>query len=410
MKKLAAAALILLLAGLIHLSALSEAEDITGKCGFHLSEGYPRPILDRSVITGWQPSGDPAEVRVDFPEDAGYFCIDWMTEPINFCFAQYDGCGNVLSESSQDNFLVSLCQVFVLDPDTESACLRFSQPNQAILEACVFSRGELPKDVKNFMPAYEKCDLMVVSAHQDDEWIFFGGIIPYYEHVMDKRVQVVYMADCGRYRREEALDGLWASGMRTLPEFINLEDENITSIDTALENWGGHDGLAAVLAERIRRFQPEVILTHDIAGEYGHIQHILTAWFMKTAIEAAADPSFHPESSEKYGAWQVKKLYLHLAANSIDFDWNICYEELGGYTPLEVAYIAYEKHQSQHRFYQVVDGGTYDNSRFGLTYTTVGMDVLRNDLFENIPLQEREKTVFPAKALSLPDKQIGSGN
>ena len=54
--------------------------------------------------------------------------------------------------------------------------------------------------------------------------------------------------------------------------------------------------------ERIRRFRPEVILTHDLNGEYGHNQHKVTARTMQAAIEAAADPTRYPASAQLYGA------------------------------------------------------------------------------------------------------------
>ena len=52
--------------------------------------------------------------------------------------------------------------------------------------------------------------------------------------------------------------------------------------------------------------------------------------------------------------------------------------------------------------YQVEDGGKYDNSLFGLTYSTVGQDIRKDDLFENIesvpentPLPEPVGTAEP---------------
>ena len=194
------------------------------------------------------------------------------------------------------------------------------------------------------------------------------------------------MADCARSRREEALKGLWVMGVRTYPEFINLLDEHIRSYDQTLADWGGTDNVTEQLVERIRRFRPEVILTHDLNGEYGHNQHKVTARTMQAAIEAAADPTRYPASAQLYGAWQTKKLYLHLyGENRVYMDWNTPYEQLGGLSPLQSAQLGYSKHVSQHKYYQVVAGGQYDNSIFGLAYTTVGPDTEgKNDLFEHI--------------------------
>ena len=59
-------------------------------------------------------------------------------------------------------------------------------------------------------------------------------------------------------------------------------------------------------------------------------------------------------------------------------------KELNGYTPLKVAQIGFEEHASQTKNYAVKSHGTYDNSKFGLYFTTVGPDVKKNDFLENI--------------------------
>lgn len=385
---------LLLLSALLCASAMAEAKDITSNCKFWASEGSVSAVTDSSIKTGWEPSAD-AEIRIGFPDNAGYVSVEWEDDPTGYVFAQYDANQNPFAETTEKESFVGMSQVFALDEGARYASLKLTAGGQRIQKIRVYSRGELPISVRNFQPVHEKCDLMVVSAHQDDEWIFFGGIIPYYEYVQEKKVQVVYMANCGRTRKNEALNGLWAGGVKHHPYFIDLKDENVSSINTALEHWGGKEGLTETLVETIRRFRPEVILTHDIDGEYGHNQHKITSRAMETAIIAAADPSRFPESYAEYGAWQVKKLYLHLAGNAIDFDWNVKYDQLRGYTPLEVARIAYSKHESQQGYYQVNDGGQYDNSLFGLTYSTVGDDVQKNDLFENLASAQPEPEITP---------------
>lgn len=378
----AAALLVLICTGA---AAMAEAADITGDCKYWVSEGKVSPMTDAMINTAWQPKGKTAEVRFGFPEGAGYIMIDWYDDPTGYVFTQLDGDLNPIATSTEKDAFGSIYQVFRLDPAARNASLLLTQPGQAIHKVRIYSQGELPADVKDFTAPHEDCDLLVISAHQDDEWIFFGGIIPYYEQVRGKNVQVMYMADCKRLRKAEALNGLWASGSKIYPEFLNLMDQNIDSYDQTLEDWGGTQVVVERLVEQIRRYKPEVILTHDWNGEYGHNQHKVTARHMHTAIEAAASPALFPESAEKYGAWQVKKLYLHLAKSDvIDFEWNTPYDQLGGRTPLQVAQRAYEEHPSQHKYYQVKDGGKYDNSVFGMTYSVVGGDLLHVDLFENI--------------------------
>lgn len=42
------------------------------------------------------------------------------------------------------------------------------------------------------------------------------------------------MADCARFRRDEALRGLWVMGVRSDPEFINLPDKRL-NMEASLE-------------------------------------------------------------------------------------------------------------------------------------------------------------------------------
>ena len=196
------------------------------------------------------------------------------------------------------------------------------------------------------------------------------------------------MANCGRYRREEALNALWKMGVRNYPVFLNLKDDKVGSLNEGIKVWGGRDNILSLLVGRIRRFKPEVIVTQDLNGEYGHNQHKITARAMKYAIDAAADPQQYPDSAELYGAWQVKKLYHHLyKENRIVMDWEKPLESLNGYTALQVAQIGMQEHASQLKYYAVKSHGTYDNSKFGLYFTTVGEDVQKDDFLENIDPQ-----------------------
>ena len=100
---------------------------------------------------------------------------------------------------------------------------------------------------------------------------------------------VVYMTNCSRLRRGEALNCLWKMGVKNYPEFINLADKRVDSINEGVQLWGGKEAILEQVVARIRRYKPEVIVTHDLNGEYGHNQHKITARCMSYAIEVAAD-------------------------------------------------------------------------------------------------------------------------
>ena len=157
------------------------------------------------------------------------------------------------------------------------------------------------------------------------------------------------------------------------------------SIEAGVSLWGGKDNILSLVVERIRRYKPEVIVTQDLDGEYGHNQHKITARCAKYAIDAAADPAQYPESAQKYGAWQVKKLYHHLyKENALEMNWEIPLDSLGGKTALQVAKLGMKEHSSQTDAFVVKSHGTYDNAKFGLYFTTVGEDVAKDDFLEHI--------------------------
>lgn len=62
------------------------------------------------------------------------------------------------------------------------------------------------------------------------------------------------------------------------------------------------------LVRLVREHRPQVLLTYDENGGYPHPDHIMTHVVSMAAVEAAADPSYHPELGP---AWDVPKVYYH---------------------------------------------------------------------------------------------------
>lgn len=386
-----------LLVGLLLFSAAyaKEAENIIDRCAFQVSEGSASEITDVSMTSAWKPKGADPEVMMRLPDSgATYFQINWVAPAVNFEITQYDAAQNILSTVTQSETDYGFyANVYPVDAGAKYVRIRFQQSGQGINKIRVYGEGDLPRTAVRWQPSHSDCDLMVISTHMDDEWLWFGGIIPYYDTVLGYKVQVVYMANCGRMRYAEAMNALASAGVRTHPEFIGLVDERIDSLSKTLEHWGGQEKMTQIMVELIRRYKPEVILTHDWNGEYGHNQHILTSRCMETVIEAAADESRYSDLGE---AWQVQKLYRHLETKCpIEFDWHQSFPELDGRTLLQTAKDAMEENASQTRYYQVKDHGNYDNAKFGLSYSTVGEDTLHEDLFENVNFSAAEPTAAP---------------
>jgi LmbE family N-acetylglucosaminyl deacetylase len=67
--------------------------------------------------------------------------------------------------------------------------------------------------------------------------------------------------------------------------------------------------VAKRIVEIIRRLKPEVIITSDPQGGYGHPDHIAIHRATLMAFEAAGDPQQYPEAGP---AFQPQKLYYHV--------------------------------------------------------------------------------------------------
>jgi len=247
--------------------------------------------------------------------------------------------------------------------------------------------SQVPDWVQIWQPAHERADLLLLPTHGDDEFVFFGGMIPYYAGEKGLKVQVAYLTNHWSQvvRPHEILDALWHAGLRNYPVIGPFEDKWADSLEEAEAVFSRYDA-AVYLTEQIRRFKPSVIVGHDLLGEYGHGQHVLCALSLTDAVAAAADGDIFPESAEKYGAWNTPKLYLHLyEGNEIIMDWNVPMTRFGGKTAMDVAREAFAKHESQQGFFYVYgEGDDWDSRRFGLYRSTVGEDIAKNDVFENI--------------------------
>lgn len=228
--------------------------------------------------------------------------------------------------------------------------------------------------------------------------------MPYYAGELGLKVQVAYLTNhkfTEKHRVHEILDGLWTVGVRAYPVFSDFPDVYAGSLEEA-ERIYEKEAVAAWQVETIRRFRPSVIVGHDFDGEYGHGAHMLNARMLAKAVPAAADAAQYPESAAEYGVWDTPKLYIHLyEENTLYLDWeNLKLSAFGGRTALEMAREGYRCHLSQQHWSFAVRTDGYGDCRcFGLYRSTVGADVQKNDLFENIRL-ESEPTPEPTLELT----------
>ena len=358
-----------------------EPYHITDQCG----AGLPETVTDSNLYTFWEPDYGTPSLTVHLPAGAALLTLEWKTPPDSFTCRCADRNGTVLNETVYRTgfFLDSLC----LDSGISTVSI-IPEGKCALSTLRVYPEEYAEFAVQKWETLPDKVDLMLFATHQDDELLFFGGMIPYYCS-QGKTVAVAYMTDCGRSRYKEALDGLWTTGLKYYPVFIGWmngqEDLSSSGRATTRNFWTNktYDPVTD-LVRVIRKYRPDVVVTHDFSGEYRNIQHQLTARLIAEAAVLAGDPGYDKDAG--IPAWEVRKVYIHLyEENRIYMDWNKPLNDEQAITPLFLATEAFDKHHSQHIYNSMeVHGVRYDNQCFGLYYSSVGEDKKKDDLFENI--------------------------
>ena len=366
---------------------LSEIASMTDDCEIDVTTGKKAYLTDGSVRTHWTAGSEADRITVTVPNDkkAALLTLAWSEAPSAFTVTLQNATGDTIDTITETNPGKMMNFAYDLDTATKKIFISTSDTTAGISELRVMEEGRISETVQRWQPIEGKVDLLVISTHEDDELLFFGGTIPYYV-AQGKNVVVVYMANCGRSRYEEAMEGLWSCGLKNHPVFVGLEDKRLNDYDETVNLWG-LEKTEQIVTELLRKYQPDVVVTHDINGEYGHNQHKLTSAVVRRAVYLAADAESDPESAAEYGTWEIKKLYIHLyEGNQITMTaYDEPLEELGGLTATQVATIAYSKHVSQQKYYSMEKQGVqYDNRKYGLILTNVGDDVAKNDLFENV--------------------------
>ena len=386
-------ALLTLLALSLSVAFAAEANDITEDCKFKVcSSGRKYTLMtDKKYTSYWESNKIKTPwIAITAPEGkpiAGlYVCFGNMPESWEIQTSD-DGKDWFTAVPGDTRFLHAYVALPQPAQHVRLAVTSEKKTALRINDLFVLSEGDLPDWVQVWQPTEEKADILFLSTHTDDELIFFGGAIPTYAVEQQRKVVVAYFTRSNTTRSSELLNGLWHMGVRTYPVIGNFKDSYAKNLKAAYKSAGGKDKVNEWIVGLYRQYKPEVVVTQDTNGEYGHKQHMMIADAAQNCIALAANEDEFTTSTIAYGTWQVKKLYLHLyPENQITFDWTVPLKSMNGATGIELAEEAYTLHKTQASSgMSVTETGTkYDNRVFGLAFTTVGEDVRKDDFLENI--------------------------
>ena len=379
-------AVLLLLCG----AAFAESREITMDCRFTATfmSDDARRVTDDDYNNYWHSTGGVLNVRLPAGITAQGIQLSFLEEAVPVTVEAADVSDNVTGQAVYDqrylNAYIPLpsdgyYHISATDPKTE---LRLNRVR-------VFSGDEMPPDAQNWREPEGPVDLLHIVTHPDDELIWFGGLLPTYAGERGMNVLVAYAATHGALktgRLNELLDGLWVCGVRSYPIMGPFPDFQVESIPAVVKRWG-ENAAQAWCTGLIREFRPKVVVTHDIRGESGHMQHqTLSLAVIDAVTEWAGDASRDPESAAAFGVYTPQKLYIHrYRQNQIYLDWEKPLKAFGGKTGAEIARAAFRKHVSQkNTHYTIYLQGPMDSHYLGLYFSTVGEDVEKDDIFENV--------------------------
>lgn len=176
----------------------------------------------------------------------------------------------------------------------------------------------------------EILSLMCVHAHPDDECASTGGTLAKYaaEHVLTSLI-VATRGDVGEIKdpalRIPAWETLATVRRRELTlatatlkvgfvNFLGYRDSGMAGTEdnhhTEAFCNADPDEACRRLVLNVRKLRPQVLVTYDENGGYGHPDHVMCNRITHAAFELAADPEYAWDDGEE--PWQPKKLY-HIA-------------------------------------------------------------------------------------------------
>ncbi len=218
---------------------------------------------------------------------------------------------------------------------------RSASPEAAVLQAAesVLERTE-PEAEAQMRSLDSDRRLLLVHAHPDDETIGNGATMAQYvaagvqvtlvtctlgeegEVLVPELAHLAADQDdqLGQHRIGELATAMEALGVRD-HRFLGgpgrYRDSGMMGLPTNDRPdafWQADlDEAAGQLVEVVREVRPQVLVTYDENGGYGHPDHIQAHRVAMRAAELAADPGFAPDGAEP---WEIAKIYWNAVPES----------------------------------------------------------------------------------------------
>ncbi len=164
--------------------------------------------------------------------------------------------------------------------------------------------------------------LMCILAHPDDESLGTGGILAKYAaEGIETYLVTATRGERGWYGDEREHPGLDVLGrareaeLLAAAEVLGIREVHFLDyIDGELDQAHPAEAIAKIVGH-VRRVKPDVVVTFDAEGSYGHPDHIAISQLTTAALVEAADP--YSSYYHDLPAHSVAKLYYMAATKEL---------------------------------------------------------------------------------------------
>ncbi len=174
--------------------------------------------------------------------------------------------------------------------------------------------------------------LLIVHAHPDDECSSTGGLILKSAREGHRVILITCTnGEMGEMKHlgmnldpdsetdRQRLGEIRREELTRAAQILNVSQVHTLGYrDSGMDGWEGNghpeafknadeEEVVGKIVGYIRRYRPDVVVTYNEQGGYGHPDHVMANKVTTEAIEAAADPDRFPEAGRE--VWRVPKLY-----------------------------------------------------------------------------------------------------
>ena len=168
----------------------------------------------------------------------------------------------------------------------------------------------------------KRLKLLVIAAHPDDESLGMGGTLAKYAaegvetHLITAtRGERGWFGEAADYPGPAALGRIREAELRAAAQVLGLHRVTFFNyIDGDLDQAQPAEVIGKIVAY-IRQTRPQVVVTFDPTGAYGHPDHIAISQFASAACVAAANPAY--PGLEQRPAHSVSKLYYRVSTRPL---------------------------------------------------------------------------------------------